>query len=572
VKGSHVRGAAAALGLYLLVSFLFFGVRVVDDLGSRSIGIGEDPSLFMWALKWWPQSVMEAWSPLHTDLIYVPKGFDMTWATGIPGPSAVLAPITQTAGPIFAYNVLLLLIPALNGWAAFLLCRSLGARYWPSVLGGYLFGFSSYVIAQTLGHVHLSLVVCVPLAFYLVIRRFRGTISPRAFVALLTATLAFQFLTSTEVFLTLTMFGAVIGLLAVAGLPQRRPEIWASAKQVLLAYVLTGVLVSPYLISALSNADTLPAVHPYSADLVNLVIPTEMTAVGGEALDSVSSRFDAGLEEEGAYLGLPLILIAGLFWWERRDRYATILLLAALVALVASLGPRLEVLGAETWLRLPWLPFTHMPVVEYVIPIRLIVYTWLVIAVVAALWLSRGGTARWALAVVAVVSVLPNFFVTVPGTQQFTLASGEESPWDWPRPVPQFFRDPEQRAILDGRGAALVLPYHFRGGSMLWQAEANMSFSMAGGYISVHPPEEYECWPAFRSLVAEDFRPDQQDDFIAFLRAKGAGAVVVEESYVETARPLLNALHGPVRTLGGVRVYLLGEGFSRDATAHCPPE
>jgi hypothetical protein len=566
---SRLRGPAAAFGIYLLVSFLFFGDRVVAHLGSRTIGISEDPPVSIWSLKWWPQSVLEGWNPLHIQVVYPPHGFDTAWMTAIPGPSLVLAPLTQTAGPIVAFNVLAFLIPALNGWAAFLLCRSLGARYWPSVIGGYLFGFSSYVIAQTLGHPSLALVACIPLAFYLVVRRLGGALSRRAFVAALTATLTFEFLTSTEVFLTLAMFGVLILLLALAALPDRREAIWSAARLVLLAYVFTGVLVSPYLVSALSTPNTLD-IYSYSTDPLNLLIPTKMTAVGGGALESVSARFNGDLIEQGSYLGLPLLLIALLFWRERRDRFAAILVIAMLVVLIATLGPRLNVLDSASWLRLPWAPLAHLPLFEYVIPIRLIVYVWLLLAIMVALWLSMGGRGRWALGALAIAFVFPNPFVTLRGTKQQSLAGAEQSPWSWPRSVPRFFRSPQQRAVLDHHGTVLVLPYHYFGDSMLWQAEANMSFRMAGGYVSATIPDDYRCWPIFQSLAAGVYRADQRSDLIAFLRSKGVGAVLAPENYVATASPLLRALPGERRDLGGMRVYLLPKEFTAAAAPTCP--
>ena len=41
-------------------------------------------------------------------------------------------------------------MPAVSAWAAFLLCRHLAGRFWPSLIGGYLFGFSSYELGLPL--------------------------------------------------------------------------------------------------------------------------------------------------------------------------------------------------------------------------------------------------------------------------------------------------------------------------------------------------------------------------------------------------------------------------------------
>ena len=46
----------------------------------------------------------------------------------------------------------------------FLLCRRLTGGFWPSLVGGYLFGFSSYMLGRTEGgHPNLTAVAGIPL-------------------------------------------------------------------------------------------------------------------------------------------------------------------------------------------------------------------------------------------------------------------------------------------------------------------------------------------------------------------------------------------------------------------------
>src|SRR5207249_581250 len=87
--------------------------------------------------------------------------------------------------------------------------------------GGTLFGFSAYMTTATRGHLNLSLVAAVPIAVYLVIRRAEGSLSIWWFVPMLGLDLVLQFLTSTEVFATLSVFGALTLLAAFVLLPQR---------------------------------------------------------------------------------------------------------------------------------------------------------------------------------------------------------------------------------------------------------------------------------------------------------------------------------------------------------------
>ncbi len=64
-----------------------------------------------------------------------------------------------------------------RAWAAFLLCRHLTGRFWPSLVGGYLFGFSSYELGHVLGQPQLTAVFAVPLIALVVVRAARGRAS-----------------------------------------------------------------------------------------------------------------------------------------------------------------------------------------------------------------------------------------------------------------------------------------------------------------------------------------------------------------------------------------------------------
>ena len=61
----------------------------------------------------------------------------------------------------------------MTAWTAFLLCRYLTRSLWASLVGGYLFGFSSYMIGQIEGHLHMTTVFLLPLIALVVIRYVR---------------------------------------------------------------------------------------------------------------------------------------------------------------------------------------------------------------------------------------------------------------------------------------------------------------------------------------------------------------------------------------------------------------
>jgi hypothetical protein len=540
---SHLRGATGAFLLYLLASIVLLGHGAFAHFGSTTIGYGPDPPLFIWDLKWWPQAILEGLNPLHTSVAYAPEGFDTTLVASMAAPSVAMAPVTQLAGPLVSYNVLTILAPAVNGWAAYLLCRTAGARTWPALAGGYLFGFSTYVLGQSLGHPFISLVAMVPLALYLVLRHLQRSISSRRLVIGLVAVFAFQFLTSSEVFLTMTMVAAAVFALALLLLPGDRASLLATAKLVAIAYAITGLLVSPYLIATLTANQTLSHIDPiyYSADPVNLVVPTRIT-LGGGTLEAIGERFTGNLSENGTYFGVPLLLVLALFAWQRRrDRIAMLLVGAFGIAILAALGPRLNVLGSVTQIRLPWTLFLHLPIAKYVLPERIVVFAWLALGLVVALWLSypsRRQWAKWALVGLGLLAVLPDPGAIDPRPPHFGAKI-----WASTRTIPEFFRS-GNRELFAGRPNLLVLPYNEagNGNNLYWQASAGMAYEQPGGYLSGTVPDNFLCWPIVGRLRAQDYRRADRAELHAFLAAKQVDGVVAPVAEAREAAPLLSGL------------------------------
>jgi hypothetical protein len=543
--------------LYAAVAVVLIGHGVLPHFGSTAVGYGPDPPLFMWDLKWWPQSIADGLNPLHVSVAYAPEGFDTTLVASMASPSLLLTPLTQIAGPLISYNVLTIAAPALNAWAAYLLCRACGAEYWPAVAGGYLFGFSTYVLGQSLGHPFISLVAALPLAAYFVVRYVRETISRRWFLAGLSAVLVFQFLDSTEVLLTATMLAVPVMALAYWLYAELRPRLLETAKLIVLAFLITAVVVSPYLIATLTAGQRLTHTDPifYALDPVNLVIPTRLS-LGGDHFSSINSQFTGNLAENGAYFGLPLLAALGAYLWSRRrDRAARLLAGAFGLALVAAMGPRLILLGDITGVRLPWTPFIHLPLVEYALPARIVDCAWLALAVAIALWLSqpraRLAWAKWALVALGAIAILPD-----PRAEDPSPPSYGKAIWATEQPLPRFFRDGE-RPLFEGRPNLLVAPYNEAGNGidLYWQANTGMAYEMPGGYLSGTIPDNFSCWPIVADLRFRVYEASEAPELMRFLAAKQVRGIVFTDEEARTAAPLLNALPWKPERREGVVIY-----------------
>jgi hypothetical protein len=136
----HDRYGLLALALYAAASIFFFGRGVLSQLSTAQIGKSSDPPLVMWFLAWWPHAIANHLNPFFSQAVFAPAGVNIGWTMGIPILSLMAAPITVWVGPIVSYNVPCMLCPALAAWATFILCRAVTGAWWPSLMGGYLFG------------------------------------------------------------------------------------------------------------------------------------------------------------------------------------------------------------------------------------------------------------------------------------------------------------------------------------------------------------------------------------------------------------------------------------------------
>jgi hypothetical protein len=521
-----------AVVLYLAAALALFGEPLLHG-GNACVCFGADASIPTWGFEWFPYAIAHGLNPFYTHLIYVPKGFDVALATVMPGAALLLAPVTFTAGPLAAYNVAVIASPALAAFFAFLLCRRLTGRFWPALFGGWLFGFSSYMLGQMIAHLHLTVVFLVPAIVHLVLRRLAGELSRRTFVALMVVCLVLQISFATEIFASLTLFGAVALALAYLFADQRlRSQLLTLLRPLALAYAITGVVAAPYLYYALQpgGVPIVPArVDHFSNALLSFVVPSVLMKVGGIRFLSTSRAFEAGIIEGGAYLGLPLLamtILAVKRGWARVQ--TRVLICSAVIAAVCSLGGYLQ-LRENTGIPLPWWPATHLPVLGLMIPSRFVMFTSLAVALLASWWLavSAHKVLAWALAALSVACLWP---------------AVDRGYWKYNKPLPALFTATQFRNVITPRDIALLVPVGPRGYSMLWQAETQLRFRMASGYLP--PPESpnpYKQDPVYPMLSLGLPVPSVQDAARSFLTRHHVTVAVVDMQ-LPAARPWLGIL------------------------------
>jgi MFS family permease len=512
----------------------------------------------MWTFEWWPHALGNGLNPFHPDVIWAPDGANLTQGGfALPAAAILLTPVTLAAGPVVAYNVASILMPVLAAWFAYRLCRYLTGKPVPSFAGGLVFGFGTYMSAHLLGHLNLTSVFLAPAAVLLVLQRIDGAISQRRFVVLMALVFAVQVLLSAEMLLLGLLVGGVALILGYfVSDAERRGRIRAVVLPTLGAGGIAILLAGPYLywvVKGLGDANSeswRTFTELYSNDLLNPILPTEVTGLGHWWFESTTEKFtNFTVSEAASYVGVVLLGIVAVWAAANRRQPAAKVVVGVLVfCFVLSLGTSLEVAGDDTGVWMPWSLLHPLPVFDHVIPSRIWAYAVLVTAIATALWLAEPTGRpwlRWAVAAVGLALLVPNV------SSDF---------WDGRPTDPAFFTTDAYKRQLEEGDRVLALPYARYGSSMLWQAETGMYFDMVEGYVSPEYPEEFRDDPYFGKLVSGQVSGQQDVDGMRdFLERRGVTAVVVAEG--EQTKPWVFVLGAlgmkPVRT-GGVLVYRVG--------------
>jgi len=540
------KSSVCAFAVFGVLSFLYFGLPIAAHPGRMVVGSINDPKLFIWMFAWWPHAIVHGENPLVTHVIWAPSGYDLAWATSIPALALAFWPLTALAGPVVTYNVVAILLPALAAWAVFLLCRYLTKAFWPSLFGGYLFGFSSYMLGHEEGHVNLTAVFLLPLMALVIVRALRGELDYRGLALRLGPLLGVQLWIATETFATLTLGLLVAFPLAFALVPAARLRLRSIAMPIGVAYVVGALLASPLLYYVLTDfvSRQFTRAGAFNADAANLVVPTRTTALAGQSAGAISDHFYGNELEQTAYLGAPLLLLLGLFFWERRrDPPARFLLAGFVAAIVLAFGAKLWVVGHPV-MGMPWSLVDGLPVLNNIYPGRFTLYATLVAAVAAALWTAARRAPRWlrfALPYLVIVSLVPN--------------TGKHH-WDEKLQIPSFFATDEYKRCLTPGENVLVLPYGYQGSSTLWQALTDFRFRMPGGDVGDQIPPPFRT-ATVQALDADLIPPGRGGDILDLARAKGATAILVDPGDSVPWRELVDFAGAP-QSVGGLLLYRLG--------------
>ncbi len=410
----------AVFAISLLLSIALFH-RAWSWPFSTLIGSAGDSDEYTWFFAWVPFAIGHGLDPLVSNYVNYPGGVNLMWNTSVLLPSFLMAPVTAIFGAAFSYNALVTLAPVLNATFGYMAFRRWTGRL--AALGGALvFGFSPYIVTQSVGHLAQTLLLSAPLML-IVLDRLVVVQSKKPWVdGLLLGLLAWaQLLTGEEVLAMEAATGAIaIVALYAIGRRDARSHFDYALRGGLTAAGVFAALSAPFLAVQYFGPYKVQDVHPrnvYVSDLLNFFVPTHITQFAPAAALRVSSHFTGNGSEQGAYIGIPLVAFIVLTLVLARHRTVTWVALAlSASAAVLSIGPTLHVAGHVSHVYLPEYVLKKVPIFHNLLPDRFASMMTLGVGLLVALGLDELKRLRepamvssWALAGVGLVAITPTF-------------------------------------------------------------------------------------------------------------------------------------------------------------------
>jgi hypothetical protein len=566
----HWRGDLLLLLGYVAASLVFWH-EALPHLATQTLGGATlDPGLFVWFLNWTPYAIVHGLDPFRTTFIDAPIGVSAMWNTSVLALGVLFAPVTLAFGPIASFNLACILGPPLSAWTASFWLRRYVSRL-PAALGGLLFGFSPFVIAQSrAGHLMFTWLVLVPVILMLaedLLWRAPRPIWPQA--PLLGLVIAVQILISSETLLIVTMLCVGVALALAAGHPRAARERLPTL--VPAAAVTLGVALA---LAAWPLIEAFGTRHEIRQPVQRL------GALGGSAAMVVAPgrslllhvgrgpRAHLNVVENGLYIGVPLllVLIAATVLLRKRPG---VLIAAATIGIAIALqmhGTHWHAGGTSIRSPLGFLQ-DRVALTRDILPGRFAIAMWIAVAWLFAVALDqvlRRATGKWR--VTAVVAAVACLVALLPANQEPVRA---------PEPIPPLFTTSLRDTIPQG-STVMLAPMAAVGynAAQLWQIKAKMRFRQVGGYalhaIGRDASPSYYPYPKtltrlfmIKYATGQPYRervtPAQLATARRELRATGASLFLVAPSptgtrtHLRLAEDLLG--RPPDRRVGGVAIW-----------------
>lgn len=331
--------------------------RVLGELG--------DNVHYAYIAGWTAQALLLGQSPFVDPRLNYPDDLALA-ANDSPYLSFLfVAPATLALGPVFGYNLVIVLSHLLSGYCTYLWTRSLTGHRGAALFAGTAFLLAPFRIFKSLGHVNVLSTQMLPLFFW-ALDASVGKRAPAERQRWLLGLATFLVAGSSLYLLVICLVcGALYALLAL--LPDLRAILlhgWRSALAVLLG-ALIGALPAISVLGAGSFAPfPVGRTRLWSADPLNFLLPSSLHPLWGNIVSALRPEPYTG--EKTLYLGLVTLAMAvvgavALYRQAAERRRLFVWVMTALAGALFALGTDLWVNNQPLSRDQPfWLPAYYL--------------------------------------------------------------------------------------------------------------------------------------------------------------------------------------------------------------------
>jgi len=202
----------------------------------------------------------------------------------------------------------------------------------------------------------------------------------------------------------------------------------------------------------------------FSADALNFLIPTAVNVLGGlHAFRAISAKFQGNIFESGAYIGPVLIVLVLAYAWRHwREPFGKLLVDSLVIIWVISLGPILHV-GGTSLGSLPGKLFSALPALDKALPTRFTMYAFLIVAMIASLWLAASPAYRRTKYIGAILIIM----FSLPNLSAAYWTSKVDTPVFFSKGIYRRYLAPDENVFFISDAVAFT-------SNMLWQAQTDL--------------------------------------------------------------------------------------------------
>lgn len=475
------------LALYSILTLILLYPFSILNMNTQLIGDGGDSFQGLWDLWWVKHSVLSFANPYVTNYIFYPIGADLYVHSLSPAAGFFTIPFQLISGPIFSYNLLVLLSFVLAGYGAYRFAYYVTADEKASFFSGLVFGFSTYHLARAWGHLNLVTIQWIPFYVLFLFKMRKEASLKNVFFAV-----CFLVLTALMADLQYVVFlGLFTLMLLIYDLLFNRKQIGKFLLRLgimsVVFFGLIGLTMGPLFYGMLTGKYAYAEPSPNesvinSADLLGFFLPSSLNLFFGRYTQGVISHFSTTGIESVVYIGytvLALTIFAAVRLWKATKFW----LLGALVFAILSLGPILHIFGSTSFtslhisVPLPELLLrSAMPILR--VPSRFIVIVMLCLAVLSAItlkyvnaWFAKFNHGK-------IMGLLFLVFLSVAFLSEINMVP---FPVSEDTSVPAFYAD---LAKMNGTFAVLDLPQNYHANNRYMYYSTVSEKPLVGGSIS----------------------------------------------------------------------------------------